>query len=128
MKNQFLHRDSGKISFLRFHRKLRVLGYMLLHNSYINVVIANILLYRMSLYDLQKPKYKNHRGAQKEKWAWPIFGGPPMELGLKLFFGDTRPPVAQLDTGIRLLTPMSRSTCFLAIFAWISMAAMKSKL
>ena len=31
-----------------------------------------------------------------------------MELSLKLFFGDTRPPVGQLDTGIRLLTPMSR--------------------
>ena len=43
-----------------------------------------------------------------------------MELGLKLFFGDTRPPVGQLGTGIRLLTRMSRSTCFLAIFAWIS--------
>ena len=31
-----------------------------------------------------------------------------MELDLKLFFGDTRPLVGQLDTGIRLLTPMSR--------------------
>jgi len=33
VKNQFFHRDSGKIRFLRFHQKLRVLEYMLLHKS-----------------------------------------------------------------------------------------------
>ena len=43
-----------------------------------------------------------------------------MDLGLQLFFGYTRPPVGQLDTEIRLLTRMSRSTYFLAIFAWIN--------
>ena len=32
---------------------------MLLHNSYINVAIANMLPYRKSLYDLPVPKYKN---------------------------------------------------------------------
>ena len=31
-----------------------------------------------------------------------------MDLGLQLFFGYTRPPVGELDTEIRLLTPMSR--------------------
>jgi len=44
---------------------------MLLHNSYINVAIANILLYLRSPYDLQKlrysftaiaPRRKNGRG------------------------------------------------------------------
>ena len=32
---------------------------MLLHNSHINVVIANILLYHNRPYDLPGPKYKN---------------------------------------------------------------------
>ena len=32
---------------------------MLLHNLYINVAIAVLLLYRKSLYDDQEPKYKN---------------------------------------------------------------------
>ena len=39
--------------------KIGVLGHMLLHKSYINVAIANILVYRKSLYDLPEPKYKN---------------------------------------------------------------------
>ena len=30
---------------------------MLLHKSYINVAIANILLYRKGLYDLHRPRY-----------------------------------------------------------------------
>ena len=42
-----------KNSFLRFSRKVTILDYMLLHNSYINVAIAVILLGRKSLYDLQ---------------------------------------------------------------------------
>ena len=32
---------------------------MLLHNLYINVTIAIILLYSKSLYDLPKPRYQN---------------------------------------------------------------------
>ena len=32
---------------------------MLLHNSNINVAIANILLYKQSPYDLPRQKYKN---------------------------------------------------------------------
>ena len=55
---------------------------MLLHNANINVAIAHILLYRKSLYDLQKPIYKkssgrvnhkmgvakNGRGREKQNW------------------------------------------------------------
>ena len=47
-KNDFkISHNLGKleISFSRFSRKLSVLGYMLLHKSYINVAIAHILVY-----------------------------------------------------------------------------------
>ena len=44
---------------------------MLLHNLYINVSIANILVYSKSLYDLPKPIEKNRKGAYREKRAWP---------------------------------------------------------
>ena len=45
---------------------------MLLHNLYINVAIAVLLLYWKSLYDLQEPKYKNPMFAPKgDNWAWP---------------------------------------------------------
>ena len=57
-KNRFLRREWWKISFSRFYRKISILGYMLLHKSNINVAIANILLYRKSLYDLPRRKYK----------------------------------------------------------------------
>ena len=49
----------AKISYLQFSRKVSILQHMLLHNSYINVAIANILPYRKSPYDLPVPKYKN---------------------------------------------------------------------
>ena len=49
---------------------------MLLHNSYINVAIANILLYHKSLYDLPVPKGKN-----------PKFGGNGVvKSGKKWYF------------------------------------------
>ena len=38
---------------------MSILGHMLLHKLYINVAIANNLLYRFTLYDLPEPKYKN---------------------------------------------------------------------
>ena len=45
---------------------------MLLHNLYINVAIAVLLLYSKSLYGLQEPKYKNPIFAFKgDNWAWP---------------------------------------------------------
>ena len=74
---RFFHREWRKISFLRFSRKVSTLGYMLLHNANINVAIAHILLYRKSLYDLQKPIYKkssgrvNHKNGRGQKRAWP---------------------------------------------------------
>ena len=58
-ENQFLHREWQKTFFLQFYRKMSILGYMLLHNSNINVAIAHILMCRISLYDPQEPKYKN---------------------------------------------------------------------
>ena len=76
-KTGFSLREWRKISFLRFSRKVSTLGYMLLHNTNINVAIAHILLYRKSLYDLQKPIYKkssgrvNHKNGRGQKRAWP---------------------------------------------------------
>ena len=55
-KNQFSATRYLKIGFLRFSQKVSILGYMLLHNLYINVAIAVILLYRKSLYDAQEPR------------------------------------------------------------------------
>ena len=40
-------------------RYVFILGHMLLHKLYINVAIANNLLYRFTHYDLPEPKYKN---------------------------------------------------------------------
>ena len=48
-----------KLLFLPLSLLLIVLGHMLLHNLYINVLIALILVYRNSLWDLQGPKYRN---------------------------------------------------------------------
>ena len=45
-------------SFWALSPKPCILGYKLLHKSYINVMIANILLYRKSLSELPGPKYK----------------------------------------------------------------------
>ena len=47
-----------KFSFWALSPKPCILGYKLLHKSYINVMIANILLYRKSLSELPGPKYK----------------------------------------------------------------------
>ena len=47
-----------KIGFSTISLKPSTFGHMLLHKSYINVAIANIFLYRKSLYDLPGRKYK----------------------------------------------------------------------
>ena len=52
-------------SFSPITPKVCILEHMFLHNTYINVAIAHILLYRKSLYDLPGPKYK-----KCEKWVW----------------------------------------------------------
>ena len=54
VKNRFLSSRVHKNGFLRFSPKLSILAYMLLHNLYINVAIANILVYSKRLYDLPK--------------------------------------------------------------------------
>ena len=64
---------------------------MLLHNSNINVAIPVILLYQKSLYDLQRPKYKNPNLRMNKKWVRPILRGPPIELGLQLFLVNLNP-------------------------------------
>ena len=45
---------------------------MLLHNSNINVAIANILLYQNFPYELPGRKYKNSEIIKwaRSKWAW----------------------------------------------------------
>ena len=46
-----------KSVFADFLEKTSCLTHMLLHNLYINMALAHILLYRKSLYDLQVPSY-----------------------------------------------------------------------
>ena len=46
-------RTAKIFSFWRFSQKLSILEYMLLHNSYINVAIAHILVCLKRLYDHQ---------------------------------------------------------------------------
>ena len=57
--SKFVHRMKPKPFFLAVSSKISVLGDMVLHKSEINVAIANILVYRNSLYDLPGPKCKN---------------------------------------------------------------------
>ena len=47
----------NKISFLAVTPNLSILGHMLLRKLYINVVIANVLLYLKSFYGVPEPKY-----------------------------------------------------------------------
>ena len=47
-----------KFSFWASSPKPCILGYKLLYKSYINVMIANILIYRRSLSELPGPRYK----------------------------------------------------------------------
>ena len=47
----------AKNSFWQISRKPSDLACMLLHNSYINVIIAHILVYSKSLYDLRGPSW-----------------------------------------------------------------------
>ena len=46
---------------------------MLLHNLYINVTIAVILLYSKSLYDLLKPRYQNKASFMPRRAKKPFF-------------------------------------------------------
>ena len=54
-----MHRAKPKTCFLAISSIISILGDMLLHKSVINAAIANILVYRNSLYDLPRPKCKN---------------------------------------------------------------------
>ena len=49
----------SQIGFYQITRFLSILGHMLLHKLYINVAIANNLLYRFTLSDLPEPKNEN---------------------------------------------------------------------
>ena len=65
--------QTEKVSFFAnmYKTKHNYKPYMLLHNLNINVAIAVLFLYWKSLYDLQKPKYKNITFAPKgHNWAW----------------------------------------------------------
>ena len=61
----FWHREIKKISFSRISQEISILEHMLLHKSYINMAIANILVYSISLYDLRRPKYEK---CNKREW------------------------------------------------------------
>ena len=56
------------IGFWRISRYLFILGHMLLHKLYINVAIANNLLYRFTLQDLREPKYKKFEVQIRHQW------------------------------------------------------------
>ena len=58
---------------------------MLLHNTKINVGIANILHYQKSLYGHQGLRNINSLSLKNPRWAWPIFKGSHYEFGLILF-------------------------------------------
>jgi hypothetical protein len=58
-----------KIIFWQFPRKASILKYMLLHNSYIIMVIAKILHNLKSLYDHQGPRNKIFDTLKRYKWA-----------------------------------------------------------
>ena len=58
VKNQFSPRRVHKKQFfanISKTKRFNVYAYMLLHSTYINVIIAHILVYSKSLYDLQGP-------------------------------------------------------------------------
>ena len=55
--NEIISLRRKKSVFLAISRQMSILDHMLLHKLYINVAIANILLYSKSLYDLQKRRY-----------------------------------------------------------------------
>ena len=74
-----------KISFWQFPQKLSILEYMLLHDSYMNMAIVNILHYQSSLYDHQGPRNMNIDTLKTHEWAWPIFESSNMEFGHKIF-------------------------------------------
>ena len=57
-KSTFISGKSGN-SFSPISPSLITLGHMLIHNFYINVLIALILVYRNSMEDLPGPKYKD---------------------------------------------------------------------
>ena len=54
-------RSQWKIGFLRVHRKGNIVRYMLLHNSYINVAIADILVYKKIHFDLLELTLENRQ-------------------------------------------------------------------
>ena len=73
---------------------------MLLHKSNINMAIANVLLLRRSRYDLPKAKYQKFGLLKNQKKGVAHFEGSPIELGLKLFFGDSGHSIGQMSTDI----------------------------
>ena len=75
---------------------------MLLHKFNINVAIANVLLLRKSRYDLPKAKYQKFGLLKNQKKGVAHFGGSPIELGLKLLFGDSGHSIDQMSRNFSL--------------------------
>ena len=89
-----------KNGFWQFPQKLSILEYMLLHNSYINMAIVNILHYQSSLYDHQGPRNLNFDTLKTHEWAWPIFESSNMEFGHKIFSQLFRTTLRSILCGI----------------------------
>ena len=80
----FWHREIKKISFLRISQEISILEHMLLHKSYINMAIANILVYSKSLHDLPRPRYKK---CAIREWQ----GNGRGHMGVMLNFSELSP-------------------------------------
>ena len=107
-KNWFWSVTRGEISFWRFSQKVSLLEYMLLHSSYINVAIANILHYHKSLFDHQGPRNMNFITLKTHKWAWPIWRVPTLSSVTWIFHSYLQPLWGQFYAGLQMLPPMKK--------------------
>ena len=80
----FLASRDQKISFSRISQEISILEHMLLRKSYINMAIANILVYSKSLYDLPRPR---HEKCAIREWQ----GNGRGHMGVMLNFSELSP-------------------------------------
>ena len=73
-----------KISFSRISQEISILEHMLLHKLYVNMAIANILVYSKSLYDLPRPRYEK---CAIREWQ----GNGRGHMGVMLNFSELSP-------------------------------------
>ena len=84
----FLASHGQKNSYSRISQEISIFGdyleHMLLHKSYINMAIANILVYSKSLYDLPRPRYEK---CAIREWQ----GNGRGHMGVMLNFSELSP-------------------------------------